>query len=51
MANMDDYKAWSQDWSQLNKAKREANRTYQGFIAKCTDGIAAELASKLEADS
>lgn len=49
VANIDDYEIWSQEWSNLNKVKREANRTYQQLIEKCEDGISERNARELEA--
>ena len=48
VANIDDYEIWSQEWSNLNKAKREANRTYQTLIEKCDDETPEGNARELE---
>ena len=48
VANIDDYEIWSQEWSNLNKAKREANRTYQHLIEKCDDETPEGNARELE---
>ena len=48
VANIDDYEIWSQERSNLNKAKREANRTYQNLIEKCDDGTPEGNARELE---